>query len=145
MVFFQNDGHGRFTGVSREAGFNDTGSWMCAASGDYDNGGDFDLFSTNAGPPMSLLAPMFPGRIRNHLHGLYRNNGDGTFEDVAREAGVGDAGFGWGCDFGDVDNDGFLDLYLVVNYYFMGIGNQLSFAPAARSISTIRVKRPCLA
>ena len=124
FLLFQNDGAGRFTDVSDDAGLTDTGSWMCAASGDYDNDGDFDLFSTNMGPPMPMFVPRIPGRVSNPMHALYRNEGDGTFVDVAREAGVADGGFGWGCEFGDVDNDGFLDLYLVTNYFFMGIGNQ---------------------
>lgn len=123
IVLFQNDGRGHFNDVSVGAGFNETGSWMCAASGDYDNDGDFDFFATNSGPPMTMFAPQFPGQIDNNMHALYRNDGDGTFVDVAREAGVADAGFGWGCEFGDVDNDGFLDLYLVTNYFFMGVGN----------------------
>jgi enediyne biosynthesis protein E4 len=123
IILFQNDGHGHFKDVSAAAGFTQTGSWMCAASGDYNNDGHFDFFATNSGPPMQLFAPMFPGRISNNMHALYRNNGDGTFTDVAREAGVADAGFGWGCEFGDVDNDGFLDLVLVTNYFFMGVGN----------------------
>jgi len=123
IILFQNDGHGHFKDVSAEAGFTNTGSWMCAAAGDYDNDGHIDFFATNSGPPMQLFAPMFPGRIKNNMHALYHNNGNGTFTDVAREAGVADAGFGWGCEFGDVDNDGFLDLLVVTNYFFMGVGN----------------------
>lgn len=124
FLLFRNDGDGRFTNVSGDAGLTDTGSWMCAASGDYDNDGDFDLFSTNVGPAMAMFVPRYPGQISNPMHALYRNEGDGTFVDVAREAGVADAGFGWGCEFGDVDNDGWLDLYLVTNYFFMGVGSQ---------------------
>lgn len=124
IVLFQNDGRCHFRDVSKEAGFTQTGSWMGVTSGDYDNDGDMDLFVTNVGPAMAMFVPQFPGRIQNPMHALYRNNGDGTFVEVARQAGVADAGFGWGCEFGDVDNDGFLDLYLVTNYFFMGVGNQ---------------------
>ncbi len=43
---------------------------------------------------------------------LYRNRGDGTFEDVTKAAGVGDTGYGMGCACGDYDNDGDVDLYV---------------------------------
>ncbi|HID94786.1 MAG TPA: CRTAC1 family protein, partial [Candidatus Latescibacteria bacterium] len=43
---------------------------------------------------------------------LYRNNGDGTFTDVTREAGVGDTSFGMGASAADYDNDGFIDIYV---------------------------------
>ena len=43
---------------------------------------------------------------------LYRNNGDGTFADFSREAGVGDTGYGMGCAVADYDNDGDQDLYV---------------------------------
>ena len=46
---------------------------------------------------------------------LYRNLGDGTFEDVSTAARVDDASWGNGCAVGDIDNDGFRDLY-VTNY-----------------------------
>ena len=46
---------------------------------------------------------------------LYRNNGDGTFADVSRQAGVADSGYGTGCAAADYDNDGDMDLY-VTNY-----------------------------
>ena len=46
---------------------------------------------------------------------LYRNNGNGTFTDVTRQAGVGDTRWSTGCAFGDYDRDGNVDLY-VANY-----------------------------
>ena len=42
-----------------------------------------------------------------------RNNGDGTFTDIAAEAGVTDTGMGWSTFFADVDNDGWVDIYVV--------------------------------
>ncbi len=122
IVLFRNNGDGTFTDVSAQAGFTETGSWMCVGAGDYNNDGLIDIFVSNVGPTTSLFVPTLPGKITNPLHALYRNNGDGTFTDVAREAGVADAGWGWGCEFGDFDNDGYLDLYMVTNYFFMGVG-----------------------
>ena len=57
----------------------------------------------------------WPGHGNGETHPvLYRNDGDGTFTDVAKEAGVEDRpGIGWGTSFLDYDNDGDLDLYVV--------------------------------
>jgi hypothetical protein len=83
-------------------------SWVssvgaAAAAGDYDHDGWMDLYVTDS-------EKGFP----NHL---YRNNGDGTFTDVAAEAGVadvnGELGVSMDCVWGDFDNDGWIDLYLV--------------------------------
>ena len=83
---------------------------------DYDNDGWLDLY---------LLSGRYLDGITNHsepdaLHGqaanaLYRNNGNGTFTDVTRLAGVPGTGFAMGVTAGDYDNDGFVDLY-VTNY-----------------------------
>ena len=57
--------------------------------------GDIDLYLTNFGD-----------------NALYRNNGNGTFTDVAPTAQVADTGWGTSCAFADFDNDGFLELYV---------------------------------
>ncbi len=93
---FRNDGD-RFTDVADEAGVSNDRYTKAVAWGDYDNDGDPDLYvSTNNTP-----------------NRLYRNKGDGTFEDVAAELGVTrphKRSFAtW---FVDVDNDGWLDLFV---------------------------------
>ena len=52
------------------------------------------------------------GRGISVRNALYHNNGDGTFTDVTEEAGVPGTGFGFGCVWGDYDNDGFPDLFV---------------------------------
>lgn len=47
----------------------------------------------------------------------FDNNGDGTFTDIAVEAGVDLDQYGWGANWVDIDNDGFLDLYICEYYY----------------------------
>ena len=96
-LLFRNDGQGRFSEVSREAGLGPTNNRFsfAAAWGDYDDDGDPDLYVAN-------------DFGRNNL---YRNNGDGTFADVAGQLGVEDLGAGMSAAWGDYDNDGDLDLY----------------------------------
>jgi hypothetical protein len=76
---------------------------------DYNNDGLVDLFVVNG---TRLDPPPGDPQATNHL---YRNNGDGTFTDVTREAGLADSGWGQGVCAGDYDNDGFIDLF--VTYY----------------------------
>ncbi len=74
-----------------------------AAAGDYNNDGLIDLYVTDS--------------RKGEPNFLYRNNGDGTFTDVAKAAGVrdlnGPSGTSMDCVWGDYDNDGFVDLYVV--------------------------------
>ncbi|MGH8246183.1 MAG: CRTAC1 family protein, partial [Gammaproteobacteria bacterium] len=101
---FRNEGGLRFADVTERAGLRGTGYNVAAAVGDYDNDGDPDLFVANDTTP-------------NYL---YRNNGDGTFTDVAVAAGVaysedGREQAGMGVEFEDLDNDGWLDI-MVTNF-----------------------------
>jgi len=77
-----------------------------AAFIDYDNDGWPDVFLVNG----STLAG-FPKGQEPTSH-LYHNNGDGTFTDVSRKAGVALTGWGQGVCAGDYDNDGWVDLFI---------------------------------
>ena len=72
-----------------------------AAVGDYDSDGWLDLFIGNESDSKET-----------HPCELYHNNGDGTFTDVASQVGVAHIGMVKGVVWGDIDNDGRLDLYL---------------------------------
>jgi hypothetical protein len=76
-----------------------------ATWGDYDNDGDLDLYVTN-----------WASSVSNSINRLYRNNGDGSFADVASSVGVGDARNSVAAAWADYDNDGNLDIY-VVNFF----------------------------
>src|SRR5499425_1239171 len=77
---------------------------------DYDNDGWPDIFLVNGTTLEGLPAG------KNSTNHLYRNNHDGTFTDVTKQAGLADAsGWGQGACVGDYDNDGWEDLY--VTYY----------------------------
>jgi hypothetical protein len=85
-----------FTDVTQRSGVAGNGGYgMGVAAGDYDNDGHPDLFVTNYGRDI-----------------LFRNNGNGTFTDVTKEALPVDESFGSSAAFFDYDRDGFLDLFV---------------------------------
>jgi hypothetical protein len=93
---YRNDGNFHFTDVTKEAGINETGLTLGVAWGDYDNDNDLDMYIANDFGRDALL----------------RNNGDGTFTDVSKEANAFDPGYGMSSTWGDIDNDGDLDIYV---------------------------------
>jgi hypothetical protein len=101
-LLYRNNGDGTFTDVSKKAGIaNPAGKGLGVAFGDFDNDGWPDIFVAN-------------DLVRNFL---YRNNGDGTFTDLAYSAGVGydpngNPRAGMGTEFADFDGDGWLDLFV---------------------------------
>ncbi len=93
----------RFTDVSAEAGV-DVPGWSWAATfSDVDGDGWQDIY---------VVAGRYPAGESNKL---FRNNGDGTFTETARQAGVADPNWGLGASWQDVDRDGDFDLF-VSNY-----------------------------
>ena len=152
-ILYQNNGNGTFTDVTVLKGVGDLGLSSAASFGDYDNDGDLDLYVGNRGSANTLYrnngGPSFTftdvtafagvgdaqgcggvtfgdvdqdgyldiyvsnGVNVGSVNILYRNNGDGTFTDVTASAGVGDLGAGHGHIFGDYDNDGDLDIFII--------------------------------
>ena len=106
----------RFTGVaphtSKKYLLETMGSGVAVF--DYDNDGRLDLFFVN-GAPIADPTPAGTVPVKTDAgawNRLYHQKADGTFEDVTARAGVQGAGFGMGVAVGDLDNDGYEDLFV---------------------------------
>ncbi len=123
-TFYRNRGDKTFEDLTTEYGLNNEGHGMGVTVGDYNNDGLFDIYLTN-------IAEHFPNP-------LFLNTGEARFDEQAAALGVEDAGWAWGTEFFDGDNDGDLDLYVAngslldpgSNYYYTNLlvgHGQMSF------------------
>jgi hypothetical protein len=115
-ILYHNNRDGTFTDVAVSAGaaYNEDGreqAGMGVAIGDFNGDGKLDIFKTNFSDDTSTL---------------YRNNGNGTFDDVTFSAGLGlhTQYLGWGTAFFDMDNDGWPDLLLVNGHVYPEVDRQ---------------------
>jgi hypothetical protein len=137
---FRNNGDGTFTDVTAKAGVADPLWSSSAAFADVDHDGDLDLLVVNyvdfsltnnkfcGDPKRNLRAYCHPDVYNGQPVRFFRNRGDGTFEDATQSAGFGAAiGPGLGVVFGDIDNDGWEDVYIAndtkPNFLFRNKGN----------------------
>lgn len=139
-----------FEDVTDKAGINITQNTFTTWFFDYDNDGWPDIlmgsynFSTTLGHYAALEALGTPVPDNGHIF-LFKNNRDGTFTNVTHRAGLDKVVFAMGGNFGDIDNDGYPDLYfgtgnpdfgsLIPNKLFRNIGG-LQFADVTRSSRT---------
>jgi ASPIC and UnbV/FG-GAP-like repeat len=131
-TLYRNNGDGTFTDVTSAAGVESLTADRGAVWGDFDNDGRLDLYVVAYGNVLG-----------NAPNKLFRNNGDGTFGDVAAEEGVTAEvqGHGDGAAWGDFNNDGFLDLF-VTNSFGLLIekGPQLLFRNNGNSNNWLKLK-----
>ncbi len=126
---YRNNGDGTFMAVSSEAHVNDVGAGMSSSWSDFNNDGNQDIYAANmwsaAGQRVSQqtrFQEKSPDAIRalyrRHARGnsLYRNQGDGKFQNASKQAGVEMGRWSWCSDFFDFDHDGFPDLYVANGY-----------------------------
>ena len=114
---YHNNGDRTFTEVSAKAGVHASRFCFTAWFFDYDNDGWPDLFVTSYYYSAEESARSYLGLPRKgDTLKLYKNNGDGTFRDVSSEVGLDRVLVPMGANFGDVDNDGFLDIYLGMGF-----------------------------
>ena len=127
---YHNNRDGTFTEVSAAAGVLGSPTGFATWFFDYDNDGWPDLFATSYVTSIDEM-------VRDYLHmphngttmKLYRNLGNGTFRDVTAEAGLNRVLMPMGSNFGDIDNDGFPDIYLGTgNPSYAGDGGQRTVA-----------------
>lgn len=112
-----------FRDVTETSGTGDTGWALAVASADYDGDGDPDL----------AVANDFGRKC------LFRNKGDGTFTDVAKEAGVLDFSGGMGLAFGDFNDDGLIDLYTSnINSNQRWFGEDMTVSQYVRNVARTR-------
>jgi tetratricopeptide (TPR) repeat protein len=112
---YHNNGNSTFTEVGRQAGVQAPSFSFATWFFDYDNDGWPDLFVTSYLPAVSESVKSYVGEPNNaETLKLYRNKHDGTFEDVSEQVGLDKTFMPMGANFGDVDNDGYLDIYLGV-------------------------------
>ena len=122
----RQDGKVTFEDVAARAGVLDHGAGMSAAFFDYDNDGLLDIYTGNMWSASGLRVTSSPafmpdappevrGLYRRHARGnaLFRNRGDGSFEERTLEARAGMGRWAWASDALDFDNDGWEDLYIV--------------------------------
>ena len=125
-TLYRNDGEGQFVDITLQSGTGNDSKWATSAAWlDYDNDGFLDLFvasyveydyATNiycgkqaTGYRMYCHPQHFPGAYPT----LFRNQGDGTFRDLTREAGLETyPGKGLGVVAADFDNDGWVDIFV---------------------------------
>ncbi len=112
---FHNNGDGTFTEVTKKAGLGEDCCTTVASWADYDNDGRLDLYLGRYLDPRDRIPSTFYAR-NGEPNQLYHNNGDGTFSNVTEKAGVGDLGLCLGNVWGDVDDDGFADLFVVNDF-----------------------------
>ena len=126
----RNNGNGTFTDVTQTAGVDDKRWSAGAAFVDYDNDGKLDLFVSNyvafdfSHPPdfgkgrlcqyKGIPVQCGPRGLPGDGDSLFHNNGDGTFEDVTKKAGVSDPDgyYGMGVICSDFDQDGLVDIFV---------------------------------
>ena len=164
-ILYRNNGDGTFADVTGKAGVGAPGWASSAVWLDYDNDGKLDLFvcrfvdfdksknkfcgNEQTGDRYYCIPRVYPPA----KSWLFKNNGDGTFQDVSAESGIAEVlGKAWGVVATDVNNDGWMDLFVandtVPNFLFVnhngkfeeaGVGAGIAYSQEGRARSGMGV------
>ncbi|MBI3935329.1 MAG: CRTAC1 family protein [Acidobacteria bacterium] len=121
---FENLGNGKFRDATRQAGLGQYRNAITAIAFDYDRDGFADLFVGGYFQPINIFDPatprFFPESFETANNGggvtVFRNKGDGTFDDVSEQVGIRLSGWTLDLGHGDADNDGDDDLYVACDF-----------------------------
>jgi hypothetical protein len=112
-VLYHNNRNGTFTDVTAKMGIDGPKQGFSCWAWDYDNDGWLDIFATSYDRSLDDAVRGLLGEPhQRNMSRLYRNMGGQRFQDVTREAGLDMVFMTMGSNFGDFDNDGYLDMYL---------------------------------
>lgn len=110
---YRNNGDGTFTDVAPDLGCTGPFQSFPCCFWDFDNDGALDIFVGSYSTKAADVAAAYLNQpFKNELHALYRGDGQGGLQDVAWEMNLRRPSSPMGLNFGDLDNDGFLDIYL---------------------------------
>ncbi len=109
-ILYINNGNNTFSDRASEFNLAVTGTSLQALFFDYDNDGDLDMYLVMNGPLRNEFRK--PGDSDK----LFRNNGNSTFTDVSDSAGIRDIGYGLSVSAGDLNGDGWIDLYITNDF-----------------------------
>ena len=142
-LLFENDGHGHFRDITKEAGIDVVAHSSGAVFFDYDHDGLLDLLVCNVGKytsdqkgrqgqyialPDAFSGHMFPERYEFPV--LYRNLGHNRFKDVTAEVGLKPVGWAGDATFTDLNGDGWPQVYVLnmmgANHFFENHGGKFS-------------------
>ena len=130
-LLFINNKDNTFTESAKEYGIDDNGYGTQAGFFDLENDGDLDLYIINHPGEFEQPLPLMISKVNNPTHDrsdrLYRNDG-GKYVDITEEAGILNYGYGLGLALGDLNQDGFIDIYVANDfnphdYYYVNQGN----------------------
>lgn len=118
-ALYINNGNNTFTDKATEYGLADTGHSVQAVFFDYDRDADLDMYlltncTDETGP--NIIRPKRNNGEMENTDRLYRNNGNKTFTNISREAGILKEGYGLGVAVADINEDGWPDIFVSNDY-----------------------------
>jgi len=114
-TFYENKGNKTFEEKTNDYNLTNIFHGMGLAVADIDRNGYFDIYLTNA----------TEDQYEEEINPLFLNDGEGYFSNGSVSAGVSLAGWGWGTEFLDIENDGDEDLFVVTGFFFPDFSNRL--------------------